>query len=90
MYICDVYIFFYFLSFLGAFAKSRNSGYELHHVCVSICAAVRTQQLASHCMDFHEVSNLSIFRNSIWKIQASFTCDTNKWYFIYMNTYVHL
>jgi len=33
--------------------RSVKSNYQLHHVCLSICPPVYTEQLGSHWTDFH-------------------------------------
>jgi hypothetical protein len=50
------------LPFLGAFAKLRKG---------SSCLSVRMEQLGSHRTDFYETRYLSVFRNSVEKIQVS-------------------
>jgi len=76
-------------SFLGAFA-------ELRKVTISFVTSVRPsvhislEQLGSHCTDFHEISYLRIFKNSVKKIQVSITYDKNNGYFTRRPTYVRV
>jgi hypothetical protein len=55
-------------SFFGMFTKLEK---ETVSFVMSACLFARVEQLSSHWMDFHEIWYLSIFRNSVKKIQIS-------------------
>jgi len=59
------------------FGKIAKSDYSLRHVCPSVCMG----QLGSHCMDFHEIWYLSIFRKSVEKIQVALKSGKNNGHF---------
>ena len=48
---------------------------------MSVRPSLRVKQLGSHCTDFHEVSYLRIFRESVAKIQFLFKSNKNNRYF---------
>ena len=46
------------------------------------------EQLGSHWMEFHEIWYLSIFLNSLKKIQISLKSDKNSVYFMLIPIYI--
>ena len=77
---------------LGAFAKLRKSTLSLAmsvrpSVLASICPSVRTEQLGSHWMDFHEMCYLNIFRKSV-DLQDPLKSDKNIGYFTWRPVYI--
>jgi len=48
---------------------------------MSVRPSVRMEQLGSHWTNFHEILYLSIFRNSVMKIQVTLKYDRNNGYF---------
>jgi hypothetical protein len=63
-------------TFLGAIAKLQKAT-----ISFVMSPSARMEQLGSHWTDFHEIWYLSIFRNSVEKIQVSLKSDKNKGYF---------
>jgi hypothetical protein len=49
--------------------------------CLSVCPSVHMEQLGSHWTDFPEIWYLSIFWNTVEKIQVSLKSDKHNWYF---------
>ena len=70
---------FFMHAVLGAPSKLRQ---VTTSSVVSVCPSVHVEQLGSHRTDFHYFRYLSVFRNSIEKIQVLFQT--------YMKTFVHL
>jgi hypothetical protein len=64
--------------FIDAFAKVRKATISFF---VSVSLSVRTEQLGSHCTDFHEMLHVSIFRKSVEKIQVSLKHDKTDGHF---------
>jgi len=62
------------MGFLGAFVKFRKASSLLPPVCLN-------GKLGSHWTGFHDIWYLSIFRNSVKKIQDSFKSVKNKGHF---------
>ena len=52
------------------------------------CPSVRMEQLGSQWTDFHEIWNLSIFRNSVDKIEVLPKSDKNNAYFTWRPMYI--
>jgi uncharacterized protein (UPF0261 family) len=71
-------------SILRYICKISKSDYYLRFVCPS----VGTEQLGSHRMDFHEIWYLSIFQNTIEKIQVLLKSDKNNEYFTWGPIYI--
>ena len=80
--------------FLGTFAnfekRLSTSCFSVRpsvllYVCLSVCLSVWsvwsvcTEQLGSHRTAFHEILYLTIFRKSVYKIQASLKSKNNKY-----------
>ena len=63
---------------LGAFAKLGKATIGF---VTSVSPSVRMEQLCYHLADFHETSYVSIFRNSVQKIQVSLKSDKNNEHF---------
>jgi hypothetical protein len=58
---------------------------------MSVCPSlVRTEQLGSHWMDFHEIWYLSFFRESVEKIQVLLKSDKNNGHFTLHEDFSHL
>jgi len=55
--------------------------------CLSVHPSVCMEQLGSHWMGFHEIWYLSIFQNSVIKIQVSLKSDKNNRYFAWRPIY---
>ena len=72
-------------------AHPQNYEKPLLASCLSIrlSPSVRIEKLGFHLMNFHENWYLSIFLNSVQKIQVSLKSVKNKGV-LYMKTYVHL
>ena len=72
--------------FLGAFRELRKAT-----ICfvMSACASVRMEQPGSNRTDFHEVSYLIVFQESVEKIQVALKFEKKNGYFTWtpMNIY---
>jgi hypothetical protein len=70
---------------LGAFTRLRKA---IISSVMSVCSSIHNEQLASHWTDFHEIWYLSIFRESVEKIQVSLKPDKNNWYFTWRPAHI--
>jgi hypothetical protein len=61
--------------------------YYLRHL--SVCLFVRMKQLGSQWKDFRDILYLSIFRNSVEKIQVSLKSGINNGYFTRRRMYIY-
>jgi hypothetical protein len=57
---------------------------------MSLCPSVRTEHLGSHRTDFHEIWQLSIFRELVEKTKVWLKSDPNNWYFAWRPTYIYV
>jgi hypothetical protein len=62
------------IHFLGTFAKLWKAAVSF---VMSVCMSGRTDQLAFHQTGFHENLYLSIFHNSVEKIEVLLKSDKN-------------
>ena len=72
-------------SFSGAFAKLRKATVSF---VMSVCSSVRMEQLGDQWTEFHEISDFSIFRKRIEKIQVSLKSDKNNGHFIWRPIFI--
>jgi hypothetical protein len=70
------------------FRKIATSYCCLRHFCWSVRPSVNTVQLCSRWTNFHEIWYLSIFRNTVEKIQVSIKPDKNNGYFTWSPIYI--
>jgi hypothetical protein len=63
---------------LGAFAKLRKVTISF---VMPVCPSVCKEQFGSNCIYIHDISYLSIFRNSVEKVQVSLKSNKNNEYF---------
>ena len=70
---------------LRAFAILRKATMRFD---MSVCPAVRMEQLGSHWMNFHEILYLNMFRKSLEKIQVSLKSDKHNGHFTRRPKYV--
>jgi hypothetical protein len=68
------------------FAKLRNTTITF---VMSVSLPIRTEQLCSHWTDFNYIWYLSIFRNSVEKIQVSLNSDKNDCYRVWRPIYMY-
>ena len=75
---------------LNLFAKLRKATISsVMSVCLSVRSSVRTEQLRSHWMDFHDTWYVRIFRRSVEKIGVSLKYEKRDEYFIWKPMYIH-
>ena len=82
----ETLVFFYrvlVFVLLGALDKLRRVAIDF----VSICPS-SWKNSAPHLTDFHEISYLCIFRQSVHKIQVSLKSDKNNGYFTWRPMYI--
>jgi hypothetical protein len=71
-------------------ARSKNCEKQLlASSCLSVCPSVRTEQLGSHWLDFHEIWYFSTFRKFVEKIQVQLKSDKNNGYCTSRHMYVY-
>ena len=69
--------------------QERLQNFE-NRLLSSSCLSVRTEQLGSHCKDFHEIWFLNIFKKKcVEKVQMSLKSDKNNTYFTLRKLYIY-
>ena len=67
--------------FLDAFQKFAKIGYQLRHVCLSVCSSVRTERHGSTGGNYINVHSCAYVDNLLMKFKFQLKSDNNNRYF---------